>query len=179
MLQPACKRSSYIFSLIGKIAASAAIVLCLASACRAQMAYDGNQNLPPFGSFSGSDFDIVSLQNGNLHLHIPVGTWQQRGGKSISLMFVYDSAAWLRQTTETTVSGQRLEITHIKANGARPGAFGLQSTVGNWSVSSAIDSCFSPSAQKNINLYDAWNITDPEGTQHPVAISVAPGDCGA
>jgi hypothetical protein len=28
----------------------------------AQQPYDGNNNLPPFGSFSGSDFDIVSLQ---------------------------------------------------------------------------------------------------------------------
>jgi hypothetical protein len=38
----------------------------------AQELYDGNQNLPPFGSFSGSDFDVVALQNGNLHIKIPL-----------------------------------------------------------------------------------------------------------
>jgi len=178
MCQPAWKRISRIF-LISKIATSAAIALCFTSVCCAQITYDGNQNLPPFGGFSGSDFDLVSLQNGNLHLHIPVGTWQQRGGKTISVMFVYDSAAWLRQTTVTTVSGHRLQITNSKINGARPGTLILQSTAGSWIVSSAIDKCLSPSTQQNINLYDAWNITDPEGTKHPVALSVAPGDCGA
>ena len=58
---------------------------------RAQAVSDGNQNLPAFGSFSGSDFDIVSLQNGNLHLHIPLGSWTQRGGKTASPFFTYDT----------------------------------------------------------------------------------------
>src|SRR5262249_48533158 len=41
--------------------------LIAASVTPGQVVFDGNQNLPPFGGFSGSDLDIVSLQNGNLH----------------------------------------------------------------------------------------------------------------
>lgn len=93
-------------------------------------------------------------------------------------MFVYDSAAWLRTTTVTTVSGHRLQITNIKSNGNRTGGLLLQNTAGSWNVSSAADKCLSPSTQQQINFYDVWNITDPEGTKHPVAISVAQGDCG-
>ena len=47
---------------------------------RAQQVYEGSQQgLPPFGSFHGSDFDIVSLQNGSLHIEIPVLSVRQRG----------------------------------------------------------------------------------------------------
>ncbi len=69
---------------------SVLVVLSLASGASAQQLYDGNQNLPPFGSFHGSDFDIVSLQNGSLHLRIPVLTVPQRG-KALSWAYIYDT----------------------------------------------------------------------------------------
>src|SRR5260370_6851564 len=69
------------------------VVLSLARGARAQQLYDGNQNLPPFGSFHGSDFDIVSLQNGNLHLRIPVLSIPQRG-KAVSWTYIYDTHSW-------------------------------------------------------------------------------------
>lgn len=59
-----------------------ALLLLIALSVDAQVAYDGNQTLPPFGAFSGGQFDTVSLQNGNLHIRVPVGSWQQRGGKT-------------------------------------------------------------------------------------------------
>ncbi|MGB9463515.1 MAG: hypothetical protein WBR10_00240, partial [Candidatus Acidiferrum sp.] len=83
------------------------------SPANAQAVSDGNQNLPAFGSFSGSDFDIVSLQNGNLHLHIPLGSWTQRGGTTASLFFTYDTPSWTRQTTITTVNRQRVYMTQV------------------------------------------------------------------
>ncbi len=46
----------------------------------AQLLYEGNQSLPPWGGFAGSGFDTVSLQNGNLLLRIPVASYKQRGG---------------------------------------------------------------------------------------------------
>src|ERR1700729_2860080 len=55
---------------------------------------DFSQNLPPFGSFSGSDFDIVSLQNGNLHISIPIINVPQRGGTTFSYKFMYDTPLW-------------------------------------------------------------------------------------
>src|SRR6266581_1626365 len=68
----------------------------------AQQLYDGNTNLPPFGSYHGSDFDIVSVQNGNLHIKIPIITVPQRG-KPISWSFIFDTPAfqsvWVPQPT--------------------------------------------------------------------------------
>jgi hypothetical protein len=74
-----------------------ALSLFVPAFAAAQQLYDGNNNLPPFGSFSGSDFDVVSLQNGNLHLHIPLGAWKERGGTTVSGFFTYDTLTWSRR----------------------------------------------------------------------------------
>lgn len=76
----------------------AQILLCLIVATcplAAQQVYDGNNNLPPYGSFHGSDFDTVNLVNGNLHMSIPVLTVFQRG-KPITYRFIYDTQAFQR-----------------------------------------------------------------------------------
>ena len=50
--------------------------------------------LPPFGSFHGSDFDSILLQNGNLHVQIPILSVLQRGGKTSTWRYIYDSPGW-------------------------------------------------------------------------------------
>jgi hypothetical protein len=37
------------------------------------LAQSSETGLPPFGSFNGSNFDLVSLKSGNLHVEIPCG----------------------------------------------------------------------------------------------------------
>lgn len=60
-----------------------------------QMVNDGNQlGLPPQGTFSGSDFDLVSFQNGNLHITIPIQSLPQRNGKTLAISYVYDIPTW-------------------------------------------------------------------------------------
>ena|SRR5438876_5229030 len=67
---------------------------------------------PQNGVFNGSDFDTVQLNNGNLHLEIPL--WSLPGrGPGASLKMVYDSKSWyLREgchtshTTGDTICGQ-------------------------------------------------------------------------
>jgi hypothetical protein len=56
------------------------ILVFAVTACSwAQSVHDGNQTgLPPFGVFHGSNFDLVSLQNGNLHIEIPIVSVGQR-----------------------------------------------------------------------------------------------------
>lgn len=52
-----------------------------------------NIGTPENGSFSGSDFDNVQLNNGNLHIEIPL--WSLKGrGLSTSMKLVYDSKGW-------------------------------------------------------------------------------------
>jgi len=60
----------------------------------AQQVYEGSQQgLPPFGSFHGSDFDNVSLLNGNLHIQIPVLSVRQRG-QTFTYRIIFDSPVW-------------------------------------------------------------------------------------
>jgi RHS repeat-associated protein len=49
--------------------------------------------LPEHGDFSGSDFENVQLNNGNLHIEIPL--WNATGrGLPVGLKYVYDSLGW-------------------------------------------------------------------------------------
>src|SRR3954466_10648754 len=50
--------------------------------------------LPPFGSFHGSDFAVVMLQNGNLHMQIRIASFQKRDGQSFDWAYVFDSPHW-------------------------------------------------------------------------------------
>lgn len=61
----------------------------------AQQVTNGNSTgVPPFGSFHGSEFDLVSFQNGNLHITIPIINVPQRAGKSFSYRYLYDISTW-------------------------------------------------------------------------------------
>jgi RHS repeat-associated protein len=137
----------------------------------AQQLFDGNQNLPPFGSFTGSDFDTVGLQNGNLHLHIPIASWKQRGGKTLTRSYVYDAPSWSRQTTMSTMNNHRYYITTLLGNS--PNAHFVIDW-GGWEVSSPIDGA----TCKNGNVYHNWVVTDPEGTKHPLDLVTGPGLAG-
>src|SRR5258708_15171980 len=74
---------------------SFALLLLAGVPLHAQAVNDGNTTgFPPFGSFHGSDFDLVSLQNGNLHIEIPVASTPQRAGGVFNYRFVYDSPTY-------------------------------------------------------------------------------------
>ncbi len=69
-------------------------------------AQQSETGLPAFGSFHGGTFDNVNLQNGNLHLEIPIVSVPQRVGPNYSYKFVYDIRGWeinkYHPTTNTT-----------------------------------------------------------------------------
>jgi RHS repeat-associated protein len=167
---PLAHRTSSTAIVIFKFAAWLALICSVPLHARAQVVYDGNQTLPPYGGFSGGQFDIVSLQNGNLHLHIPVGSWQQRGGKTLSLALVSDSAMWTGQTTVTVQNGTQYFFTHFTQS-ILP-ALSAVSNLGNWSLVSSISSESCPGVG-TVNLYDTFALTDPTGVQHPVDIATS------
>src|SRR6266849_2539547 len=53
-----------------------------------------NTGFPDNGVLSGSNFDNVQVNNGNLHIEIPVETLSGRG-QTIAYKFVYDSKGWM------------------------------------------------------------------------------------
>src|SRR5258708_16498261 len=52
-----------------------------------------NIGLPANGAFDGSDFDSVQLNNGNLHIEIPL--WSMKGrALPVGYKYVYHTNAW-------------------------------------------------------------------------------------
>lgn len=165
--------------VIVRLLCAVCVIWALACSCACQTLFDGNQNLPPYGGFSGGQFDTVSLQNGNLHLHIPVGSWKQRGGKTIWMALEWDSLMYTRQTITITKNGQQDFQTIFHG----PGTTGTLFAASNgftWSASSAAVSQTCPGEPTNENVYPAWVVTDPENVQHPADVQTAqcPNDAG-
>src|ERR1700722_19376435 len=81
-------RSSFFWAL-------AASVCCffVAPAFTQDLTNPLNIGLPANGVFSGTDFDSVQLNNGNLHIEIPL--WSTKGrGLSVDYKYVYDNKGW-------------------------------------------------------------------------------------
>jgi RHS repeat-associated protein len=136
-----------------------------------QVLFDGNQNLPPYGGFSTGDLDTVSLQNGNLHLHIPIGSWKQRGGRTVWLALEWDSPVVTRQTTMTTKNGERYYFTSWGGGPGTPGTLNPVSNGFGWSASAVAVSAPCPGEPSDYYTYPGWVVTDPEGVQHQVDVS--------
>jgi hypothetical protein len=69
-----------------------ALLLLLCCACcnaSPQAVNSGNQTgLPVFGSFSGSQIDSVSLENGSLHIELPIVAVPGRKGNDVTYRFL-------------------------------------------------------------------------------------------
>ncbi len=153
------------------------LALAFAGASRAQTAYDGNQPLPPFGSFSGSNFDTVSLQNGNLHIRIPLGSWPQRGGKVLTADFIYDSPTWSMTTTVAILNNIRQVTKTVEPSG---GGWQLSTNWGSWEVSSTHDTFTCSGTGLVVSDWHLWNVRDPQGMLHPLDLvtgGTGPGGC--
>ena len=127
-----------------------------------QVLYDNNQNLLPFGGFSAGEFDTVSLQNGNLHISIPIVTLKQRGG-SYSRNLVFDTPLLNELQTEfRDPSGHKFVRTVVSV--AKEG-FTITRSPSEWSVVGQIvnQNCgVTPPPTAN------YVATDPENGSHPL-----------
>lgn len=80
------------------LAALSALLICMSTPAQAQsVTNELNIGLPPNGVFSGSAFDNIQLNNGNLHIEIPLVVLKGRG-LSKEYKYVYDNKGW--QTRE-------------------------------------------------------------------------------
>lgn len=73
-----------------RVAVAALIVSVLTGTAVAQV----TTGIPPFGSFSGGQFDTIDLGNLNVHLAIPIINKAGRG-LSASHAITYDSSLWI------------------------------------------------------------------------------------
>jgi RHS repeat-associated protein len=166
-------RSLSILSFRNAILA-AYLVLLLPSHLNGQLTSAEEKGLPNESVFSGGQVDSVDLENGNLHISIPIASVAQRGGTVLKWEYVYDTQAWLAQWVPNT---------NCPPRGCNPpGQYWVQenpnvtsgwriSSPLNWSVtnvSSGYITC--PTTQQSYIAYTNWVITDPEGTQHALPL---------
>lgn len=156
-------------------------LVCAATSARAQLTTAEEKGFPPNSVFSGGDVDTVNLQNGNLHISIPIASSAQRGGTIFKWAFVYDTQAWIKQwhsfcTPPTTCnpSGQYLPAVNTNVvSGWR-----LTSPL-NWGAGYTNNSgpinCIN--SNQTYQAYTNWIIGDPEGTQHPLPLRKESASC--
>src|SRR3954469_8840586 len=158
--------------LVRTLSVSVLFFLCFSLALWAQDDEATTTGLPPFGSFHGSDFDVIMLQNGNLHMQMPVASLLQRNGQTSNVSFVFDSPHWKGVWTPTpTPQYPRAGNESIRiANGS----FWRLSSTFNWNYGYSQEpfSCFVAMDGGGYTaygtVYDKFFLTDPDGTTHPV-----------
>jgi YD repeat-containing protein len=88
--------------VIGKIRRFLFVLLTLSllRALDAQQTPDIAPGIQPSQSYSGSQFDAVNLQNGNLTAHLPLISYPQRGGKlKLSFSLLWNGKPWVPSQT--------------------------------------------------------------------------------
>src|SRR2546422_6131999 len=151
-----------------------ALALCFSS--QATLAQTSETGLPPFGSFHGSGLDVVSLENGNLHIEIPIYTVHQRATPDRTYNFVYDIPGWQIDRTPTTPT--TFQWTVGQAPHQLSGWHLLDNLVGIWHVDHDIvaKTCtFIPPGGSfpethSYQVHTNYVLTDTHGTTHPFEV---------
>lgn len=141
----------------------------LNSPANAQQVNEGTQSgIRPYGSFSGSNFDRIDLLNGNLHLEIPVLEVPQRGGRTLTWKFVYNSMIWTR-TYVPNPGPPRSGGRYFASSGQSPWIF---ANPFSWYVSSDNNTvqCAALPQQGSYQLLTNYAIHEPDGTLHPLPL---------
>jgi hypothetical protein len=170
---------SFCFSGLPLLASTTCFCLVLLSASFSPIAtaQDGfsDPGFPSYGSFHGSNFDSVLLQNGNLHMHVPILSVPGRG-RTVDTNYVYDTQQW----TALFVSHPTPQYPHGGFYNIVLGTVPNTSSSGwrltnpfNWTLQYAqsggtcLDGNHNP---QPYNVFTNFTVTDPEGTSHPVGL---------
>ena len=150
------------------------LFLLVSISTRAQITPVEEKGLPPNSVFSGGDVDVVNLQNGNLHISIPIASVAQRGGGKLEYEFVYDTQAWIKQYVPYQCSNPQLcnpPGYYVAQQNTNVSSGWRLSSPLNWSVGfteSALINCQTTNLeyQQETN----WAVWDPQGTRHALPL---------
>ncbi len=179
-------------SFLNKAAIALFLLLC-PMPLMAQLSTSEERGLPANSAFSGGDIDSVNLQNGNLHISIPIFSAKQRGGGTLSWSFVYDTQAWIEtyhpycpSTTLLSMSATPNDLpggclptegTNVVTPESNVAAGWRLTNPFNWKVISSLGTtspngnpCPINSSVTSYNSITGWAVIDPQGTQHPLPI---------
>jgi hypothetical protein len=143
----------------------------VARTLRAQAAPSSETGLPPFASFHGSDFDQINLQNGNLHMEIPVKTMKERG-RTLTWRFVYNSPIWSKIWFPQPPPPPSKGINGVY--GVKAPSLGTWGFLGpfSWFVGDIGQdvTCTSTTPTIGYRQYTNFTVTDPSGTIHTLPL---------
>jgi hypothetical protein len=164
------------------------LFLLLSSLCAVAMPASAQDYLyatgsPVFGSSLPIDHGVVDVNNGDIHLEIPIATTPQRGDFALDEKLVYDSRIWKTASTGSTVLWQPTNV----PNGLGGWVFS-SGLVSGGSVATDSYAGLDPNAPdcgsgsdnygpQPYTVYGNWRWTDPSGTIHyfPAATTVEYG----
>jgi RHS repeat-associated protein len=133
--------------------------------------------LPPNGAFDGSDFDTVQLNNGNLHIELPLYSIGGRG-LSVPVSLVYDNKGFYEYTTNP-IQGTPVNVYPRTTTGSQsfPGmnlTWTLTAPLSNGIGDETANSIYSCAAGKISVITPTYR--EPNGTAHSFPQIAAPGN---
>ncbi len=143
----------------------------------AQEVNNGNQTgFPVWGSFHGSAMDNVSLSNGNLHIEIPILSAKERGGRTLTYRFIYDTPTWVLvwfPPPDPTLQGYWMvgQAPYNYDEGWR-----LTDGESGWGLGNDVTTiqCTVNGVLTDVSVQNNFVVFGPDGTKHPTALAIQP-----
>jgi RHS repeat-associated protein len=160
----------YLVLLTGLLFFHVAGIACFAQNSSSNTDVSGatNTGIPTNGIFSGSNIDNIQINNGNLHIEIPLITLEGRGDV-VTYKYVYNSKGWeFELFTDLPPNIHKGFITPEANNTLQFAFLGGESFGYNVSYKTSEQQCSSNQGQPIIGTtYSAYTLIEPDGTKHP------------
>jgi RHS repeat-associated protein len=125
--------------------------------------------LPPGGVFTGSDFDLISTSNGNLHIQIPLVSTPGRG-LNASVFYLYDNQGWSFNCTPSGSNSCKSSAYFPERSNSMGGQVNPNSSF-TWTYSQTGQKCTAGSATSTLLQGSNYVLREPDGTKHSFILS--------
>lgn len=137
------------------------LVILSASISTAQVSSQLNTGYPENGIFNGTDIENVQINNGGLHVEIPIFAAKARGF-NVASKVIFNSKSWMLKTTCYTSGGGFCQDV-VQGD---PLSFQVLSFFGafDYIVSSSSKTCTQPGVTNT--QFGGYTLREPDGTKH-------------
>lgn len=173
---PACyPRSAYIQQLIKFIGMLGRITLLMIltsssinlTKAQSAPATDNVIGLPPGAAYDGDALASVQINNGNLHIELPIVTIRGRG-PAASYKFVYDSKGFQDKSCGAGCGDYLAEESTNAFTLEGPGADDRAADYSVYPIVGAFQKCGAAQLNGHYNTVNGGTLQEPNGTKHPL-----------
>jgi RHS repeat-associated protein len=119
---------------------------------------------PTFNTQIPIENGFINVNNGDIHIEIPLATHGQRGNLQLAERLVYDSRIWKIIQNDSSYSWQPTNVPN--SMGGWRFVSGLETGVTSYNSSGNSQACASGAGTVTHTFYSAFQWTDPSGAQH-------------